>query len=278
MVLKNRRRPYTVGKSSHTTEFPPTREHKGRPPLWAELLHNCCCGCGCRQWRALPTGLLRALKKTQLEVQLSGGALLPCHVALGLTPCILPPLQGRKRALKEHQYLSAASPQPLSSLGQHFSFFPYGAGTHSPVGYKGKMHPISGLGSWAIYSTVYVFLISLQSLDDSCICFQAAFSELIQIIHHVKVWLEETKNKTSVLLAAIVRDTPINSPAPIRDGLRRPSTVGSKLTLSTWAWEACCRVFNTTSRYFLNSPPMARAISPNTDRICGFTDLWTFSF
>lgn len=48
--------------------------------------------------------------------------------------------------------------------------------------------------------------------------------------------------------------------------------------MSTWAWDACWRVLSTTSRYFLNSPPMARAMSPNTERICGFTDLCTFSF
>lgn len=32
------------------------------------------------------------------------------------------------------------------------------------------------------------------------------------------------------------------------------------------------------SRYFLNSPPMARAMSPKADRIWGLTDLCTFSF
>lgn len=54
--------------------------------------------------------------------------------------------------------------------------------------------------------------------------------------------------------------------------------LGCGVTLSTCACEACCSVSSTMSRYFLNSPPMARAISPKTDRIWGFTDLCTFSF
>jgi len=50
------------------------------------------------------------------------------------------------------------------------------------------------------------------------------------------------------------------------------------LTLSTRAWDACCSVLSTTSMYFLNSGPRASAMSPNTDRIWGFTDRWTCSF
>lgn len=58
----------------------------------------------------------------------------------------------------------------------------------------------------------------------------------------------------------------------------KPRSRQEVLTLSTCACEACCRVSRTMSRYFLNSPPIARAMSPNAERIWGFTDRWTFSF
>lgn len=63
----------------------------------------------------------------------------------------------------------------------------------------------------------------------------------------------------------------------VRKG-RLQGVLGWSVTLSTCACEACCSVSSTMSRYFLNSPPIARAISPKTDRIWGFTDLCTFSF
>ena len=47
------------------------------------------------------------------------------------------------------------------------------------------------------------------------------------------------------------------------------------LTLSTWACEACANICKTTSKYFLNSGPILSAMSPNTERIWGFTDRWT---
>lgn len=39
--------------------------------------------------------------------------------------------------------------------------------------------------------TVHVFLVSLQSLDDASVSFQAALPQLIQVIHHVIVGLEK---------------------------------------------------------------------------------------
>lgn len=47
------------------------------------------------------------------------------------------------------------------------------------------------------------------------------------------------------------------------------------LTLSTSACEACTNVCRTISKYFLNAGPILKAISPNTERIWGFTDRWT---
>ena len=47
------------------------------------------------------------------------------------------------------------------------------------------------------------------------------------------------------------------------------------LTLSTWACEACNKVPSTISKYFVKFVPIAKAMSPNTDKIWGLTVLWT---
>lgn len=44
--------------------------------------------------------------------------------------------------------------------------------------------------------TVHVFLVSLQSLDDASVSFQAALPQLIQVIHHVIVGLERQQEST----------------------------------------------------------------------------------
>lgn len=37
--------------------------------------------------------------------------------------------------------------------------------------------------------TVYILLVSLQTLNDAGVCLQTAFSQLIQIIHHIIIRL-----------------------------------------------------------------------------------------
>lgn len=119
---------------------------------------------------------------------------------------------------------------------------------------------------------MHIFLVSFQSLDDASVSFQAALPQLIQVIHHIIVRLKRQQE-------SMYEQCPwwsVHSPYSFM--ILMNCRAHCCLTLSTCACEACWRVFSTTSRYFLNSPPIARAISPNTERICGFTDLWTFSF
>lgn len=44
--------------------------------------------------------------------------------------------------------------------------------------------------------TVHVFLVSLQSLDDASVSFQAALPQLVQVIHHVVVRLQRPREST----------------------------------------------------------------------------------
>ena len=43
--------------------------------------------------------------------------------------------------------------------------------------------------------TVYILLVSLQALDDAGVRLQAAFPQLVQVVHHVVVRLTEGGKK-----------------------------------------------------------------------------------